>query len=337
MSLTVSVLTGGSNNHETTAERINGIATDFVNEGIVGALTNTSGVAPATGGFAVNAQGSPNMTVAVSAGTAYVDATPTSQGSQTLRVVNSATENVTISANNTGSTKYDWIYISISASNAANPAVGADNVATLVTSRSTSSSSDDGTPPTYGYPIAVVTVANGASSITNGNISDRREGAGVVPGDDTVTTAKIADESITNAKLDTGAGEPGGAWDSWTPSWTNVTVGNGTVVAMYKKVGRTVSASVQVVGGSTTSFANSISFTLPVTAATRYGTGYNIIGNANALDIGVAGYTGIAQTNASTTVAEVRWNASGSYTTAFPFTENTGDTISIGITYESAA
>lgn len=174
MSIYVNVLTGGSNNHLTTSENANQIATDFISEGVVGAITNTSGVAPATGAFAVNAQGTPNMTVAVSAGVAYVQATPSGQASQMLRVYNNASANVTIAANSSGSTKYDWVYISISAANAATPNTAGDNVATLVTSRSTSATTDDGTPPTYGYPIAVVTVANGASSITNGNIADKR-------------------------------------------------------------------------------------------------------------------------------------------------------------------
>lgn len=181
MSITTGILTGGSNSHQTTSEEANQISTDFVSAGIVGSFTNTSGVAPATGSFAVNAQGTPDMTVAVSAGTAYVTATPSSQGSQKLRVKNSATSNVTISANASGSTKYDWIYISISAANAANPNSAADNVATLVASRSSSANTDDGTPPTYGYALAVVTVANGASSITNGNIQDVRTRTGSYP------------------------------------------------------------------------------------------------------------------------------------------------------------
>ena len=112
MAITTSVLTGGSNSHTTTSEEVNAVATDFASEGIIGTLVNTNGVAPATGGFAVNAQGSPDATVAVSAGTAYVTGTPTSQTSQTFRVKNSASANVTISANASGSTKYDWITLS---------------------------------------------------------------------------------------------------------------------------------------------------------------------------------------------------------------------------------
>lgn len=147
MALITSVQTGGVNNHETTSEEVNALATDFASEGIVGDIANTSGVAPATGGFAVNAQGTPDATVAVSAGVAYVQGTPTSQNSQMFRVKNTATANVTISANSSGSTKYDWIYIKLDPTNLNAPNTAGDNAATLVASRSSSAISDDGTPP----------------------------------------------------------------------------------------------------------------------------------------------------------------------------------------------
>lgn len=175
---TVSVLTGGTNNHTETSENINALGTDFISQGIVGAVTATSGVAPTTGGFAVNAQGTPNMTVRVTAGTAYVTGTPTSGNSQLFRVSMSTFEDVTIAANSSGSTKYDWIYIKLDAAKLKDPAVDASDVATLVASRSTSSSTDDGTPPTYGYKLAVVTVVNGAASIANASIADGRTQTG---------------------------------------------------------------------------------------------------------------------------------------------------------------
>ena len=174
MAITTSVCTGGTNSHSESSENMNGIATDFVSEGVVGAITNTSGVSPATGAYAVNAQGTPDMTVAVTQGVAYVTGTPTGGNSQTFRVKMDASENVTISANSSGSTKYDWVYIKLDATYMQNPDVSAQSVASLTTSRSTSSSTDDGSPPTYGFLLAVVTVSNGAVSITNSNITDKR-------------------------------------------------------------------------------------------------------------------------------------------------------------------
>ena len=195
MARIVSILPAGTNSHTETAENVGAIATDFISNGIVGAVANTSGVAPMTGGFAVNAQGTPNMTVAVTQGIAWVSGTPTAGNSQTFRVKLTASENVTISANSTGGTRYDYIYIKLDATKLANPNLAADDVASLVVSRSTSNSTDDGTPPTYGYLIAKVTVSNGASSIVNANIADSRIRTGV----NYVPTASVVDvRSISN-------------------------------------------------------------------------------------------------------------------------------------------
>ena len=209
MSIYASLLTAGTNSHAESSENANAVATDLLSPGVHGVITNTSGVAPTTGDFGVNAQASPNMTVAVNSGVAYVTATPSSQNSQNLRVRNTASANVTISANSSGSTKYDWLYIQVDATKAANPASDASDVATLVTSRSSSSTTDNGTPPTYGTLLAIITVANGASSITNSNIADKRVRSVAVGGiNDTngnevirvsATASAVNDVTITNA------------------------------------------------------------------------------------------------------------------------------------------
>lgn len=172
--LLTSVITGGSNSHATTAEEANAVATDFVTTGVVGAVGLNAG-SGGTGSFAVNADASPDMGVTIKAGQAYVTATPSGQNSQILRVRASTDYTAyTINANASGSTKYDWIYLTISAANANTPSSDGSNVASFVTSRSSSNTTDNGTPPTYGLVLGVVTVANGASSITNSNILDKR-------------------------------------------------------------------------------------------------------------------------------------------------------------------
>jgi hypothetical protein len=191
MALYASILTGGVNNHTTTSEEANSLATDFVSDGVIGDITSTSSVAPMTGAFAVNAQGTPDMTVAVTAGAAYITATPSGQSSQVLRIKLSANQNVTIAANSSGSTKYDYLYIKVDPTNAANPNLAGDDVASLVVSRSTSNSTDNGTPPTYGYLIAVITVANGASSITNGNIRDIRVKSEITGNSSSISTGWV--------------------------------------------------------------------------------------------------------------------------------------------------
>ena len=175
-SIISSVVTGGSNSHQTVAEELNVIATDFMTQGIVA----PSGFTPNTGSggagsFCVNADASPDMGVTIKAGQAYVSGTPSGQDAQVLRARMASDYTVyAINANASGSTKYDWIYLQLSAANANNPSAAGDNVITLVTSRSSSNTSDNGSPPTYGLLLAVVTVANGASSITNANIADKR-------------------------------------------------------------------------------------------------------------------------------------------------------------------
>ncbi len=171
-SIIASVITGGTNSHQTVAEDLNAYATDWVSQGVVGSITTGS---PNTGSFGVTQDSSPDMGITILAGQAYVSGTPSGQDTQVLRArMTSNYTNYTINANVSGSTKYDWIYLQLSATNASTPDSAADNVITLLTSRSTSNASDNGSPPTYGIPLAIVTVANGASSITNGNIADKR-------------------------------------------------------------------------------------------------------------------------------------------------------------------
>jgi len=354
MAITVSVLQGGANSHQTTSEEINFDRTDLMSPGVVGVLTNTSGVAPMTGGFAVNAQGSPDMTVAVSAGVGNVTATPTSGNSQLLRVKNSASTNVTISANASGGTRYDWLYIKVDPDKAKDPNSGASDVATLVTSRSTSSTTDNGTPPTYGTLIAVITVSNGASSITNGNIADWRVRSVAVGGiNDTngnevikvsATASAVNEFTVTNAatgnppalsatgsdtniplKLSgkgTGAVQMFvngvdqlGAWQSWTPTWTNVTIGNATVTAMYNKIGKTIHARMIVVWGTTTSASGTITFSLPETSVAYAGTaGTILIGQGAGYDVSASTVYQIAPVWNSTTTAKFNvFNASSTY------------------------
>lgn len=333
MADTVSVLTGGVNSFQTTAEHLNNLATDTLADGVIGAITSTSGVAPMTGALAVNAQGSPNMTVAVTGGVCYVTATPTSQASQRLRA-KIATQNATIASNSTGGTRFDWIYVTISAANAAAPNAAGDNVASITVSRSTSSSVDNGTPPTYGYHIATVTVVNGASSIANASIADTRTETSAK-----VVIGQIADGIITNAKLAANT-----AWTSYTPTFTNVTVGNGTLVAKYQQIGKTVRARISLVFGSTTAVSGDIQFTLPVTAASYAGTA-NVtqIGVGQMYDVSaVRVYQGTVSMN-TTTAAVLRAQAADlSFLYFFlcsstvPFTWATGDEIGLTFTYEAA-
>jgi hypothetical protein len=63
-----------------------------------------------------------------------------------------------------------------------------------------------------------------------------------------------------------------GAWTSYTPTWTaattNPTLGNGTLVGRYSKIGRQVTVHINLIPGNTTAFgAGTYNFLLPFAAA----------------------------------------------------------------------
>lgn len=56
-------------------------------------------------------------------------------------------------------------------------------------------------------------------------------------------------------------------WVAFTPSWTNVTIGNATNVGMFRYVAGDLHVVVHMVFGSTTSFTGSVQFVLPDSAS----------------------------------------------------------------------
>lgn len=64
-------------------------------------------------------------------------------------------------------------------------------------------------------------------------------------------------------------GEIGDPWTSYTPTWTaattNPAIGNGTITAAYRRIGKTVHFRIQITMGSTTTYGAGAWFlTLPV-------------------------------------------------------------------------
>lgn len=134
-----------------------------------------------------------------------------------------------------------------------------------------------------------------------------------------------------------------GVLSSYTPSWTNLTVGNGTVAASYAQIGKVVYLSVILVFGSTTAVSGEVSFTLPVTAS---GVPIKFLGSFVSLqDSGTATYLGTVVTAGTGTIWVRSQRSDGTYLMATggslsstsPFTWTTGDSIQVGITYEAAA
>lgn len=162
--------------------------------------------------------------------------------------------------------------------------------------------------------------------------------------DGTVDTALIADGAVTNAKLDTTAGELGGAWQSFTPTYDDMTLGNGTAEHKYTQIGKTVICMGYITFGSTTTVDSvSVGISLPVAAA---GIQDNApIGIWRAKDVSPSGqYNGFVQyfdLSGDYAFFDAE-DASGTYSKAAsmsstaPITWATGDQILYQFTYEAA-
>lgn len=113
--------------------------------------------------------------------------------------------------------------------------------------------------------IAEFTAANGVT-VDGMNIKD-----GKLNTNNSVVTSNITDAAVTPAKLIAGTGSSW-AWQSWTPTWTNLTVTSSTVTARYIQIGKTVFFRICVVLGGGNVPSGNVSFTLPVTSASYAGT-----------------------------------------------------------------
>ncbi len=110
------------------------------------------------------------------------------------------------------------------------------------------------------------------------------------------------------------------AFSAWTPTWTNLTIGNGTVTAKYKQVGKLVFCRLSIVFGTTTSISGDVRFTLPVTRA-AYGGSDNItsLGQSVCYDVSAGTVFDGNVTNYSTTTASLRvFNSAGTYLSSTP-------------------
>lgn len=146
----------------------------------VGVNFLTAGVAKAND-YQVTQNATPNMTVQVAIGVAYVKK---SDGSNTYVTNLDATATANISNNASGNPRIDSLVIKIDLG--VTPNSDANNVSTLVVVQGTPAASpsapDDSTIQAAvgaGNPflrLADITVANGAVSITNANIADKRLG-----------------------------------------------------------------------------------------------------------------------------------------------------------------
>lgn len=140
--------------------------------------------------------------------------------------------------------------------------------------------------------------------------------------------------------IDTSTGTGLLAWTSYTPTFTNFVLGNGTItLAKFKQLGKLVFVKVLVTLGSTSTVSGRIGFTLPVTA-TADNTD-RTIGTANLL-AGAASGVGFVTLGSATRADLYAQLASGTYVTStnisstIPGTWASASTWSTSFTYEAA-
>lgn len=128
----------------------------------------------------------------------------------------------------------------------------------------------------------IVTVAN--LQISNGVLNSANA----------VTAVSVAPGGIQPQALVSGTGS-GWSMQSYTPTFTNLTVGNGTLVGRYIQMGKIVFARGTLVFGSTTSVSGFIGMTFPLASLSSYDTSQAI---------------GWASVDASTSyVMPIRWSS----------------------------
>ena len=133
---------------------------------------------------------------------------------------------------------------------------------------------------------------------------------------------------------------PLSAWTTYTPTWTGLSVGNGTVTARYVKFNTTAIVKLRLVFGTTSTMTGPADATLPVSPANY--SGVPMLGWATYQDSGGTIYSGAPAWISGSTVRFIRWiNSSNNIVNAelsnvAPFTWGNTDTIDATIIYETA-
>lgn len=132
---------------------------------------------------------------------------------------------------------------------------------------------------------------------------------------------------------------PYNAWSTWTPTLTNLTLGNGVVVARYLLVGKTLHYHFKFTLGSTSAVGTDPKFTLPATPHSSYLVSADTLGRGTLLDSGTVNRDSVARVDSGATVLLLAYGTTGSHATitaTSPWTWTTNDVIMVAGTIETA-
>lgn len=129
------------------------------------------------------------------------------------------------------------------------------------------------------------------------------------------------------------------AWSTWNPTLTNLTQGNGTITAVYRRLGKTLDYSFKFKLGSTSAVGTGPKFTLPANVNSRYVNLEDTLGNGILLDSGTANRFATVFFSSGATVEIVHYSTTGTITTTTataPWTWTTNDCMAVQGTVELA-
>jgi len=147
----------------------------------------------------------------------------------------------------------------------------------------------------------------------------------------TVPSHTAGEEAVASKlqTLDDFATAATAAWTAWTPTLTNITQGNGTLVAQYKRLGKSGSIRFKFTLGTTSVVGTDPKFTLPFTLNSTSYAAVDLLDMAALLDAGVNSYRGGVDLTTTTMVRFVQFstNTVTSVTATSPFTWGTSDVL----------
>lgn len=152
----------------------------------------------------------------------------------------------------------------------------------------------------------------------------------------TFVTAEVETAAIFNAEVRDAITGIQAAWTTWSPTLTNLTLGNGTLVSKYQRIGKNILFYFDLTLGSTSTVGAGPTFTWPVAGLT--------VSAVRAMEVRLydtsAGLYYTGTTYAETTTAGSMAYRTGTSLSAIgatsPFTWATGDILHCHGTYEAA-
>lgn len=137
-------------------------------------------------------------------------------------------------------------------------------------------------------------------------------------------------------QIETALGVNAAASQTYTPTWSNLTVGNGTVTARYLSIGDLIIGSVKLVFGSTTAVTGTVGFTFPVTVGYQFTSSMHLQDASPFLNM-LGAVHGEPSGNASLWFYNVPSGmvVAGNVTATTPITWTTSDVINASFTYQT--